>query len=679
MRHSAPLGSHAQTLSKVSAVPLEKSAEPPAREEDVEQRQSQFSYTPLEPDTIRLLAPSTSSQADGHAWELRVVRIDDQDIQFDALSYTWGSMQKQYPVTINGKRFLVHANLYSALPYLAKRRDFEKRSGIWIDAICINQSDEDEKSRQITLMSKIYRQAQRVWAWLGIADNQERIPEAIVALEHIGEVAGNVSSGMSKKSFVDFRELKKKFQRRLWTSPRMVNLDHKTWSAIAHILHNSWFQRVWIVQEAALAQNITFFCGKYEINSKMIQRANIPVFLRGMHNAQSTQADIGIDPSHGLAVFELRKIAQRKQDKSGSILMDISYWMAAAENECSLPEDRVRGIEGFCVDQDLLASFQTHTGIVDLYTKFSVELIVRNYARNMFWKWLGLAFTHIRLDGLPSWVPDFHHQARQYRCRPRSIAHSGTGTMHEYKASTRINSAKKGERWNEMVVEGIVLDTISFVLPERSRGTLEDGSRIPVLQQLIILAEWEERVAQAVWHRHLGQGYTHHHQMDEGHLRMDTYWRTLIGNITETNTGSITVDTYLGFQACMRRVLRFSRRNTDPQDTSSGVHSSEVELLEDIARSYTETVKVFKTLLRPLWGRQLFLTEEGRFGFTLRGVRVGDHVCVLNGAPTPHVLRTASQVDERERWSFVGDAYVHGVMYGEVDTMGLDQREIVLV
>jgi hypothetical protein len=192
---------------------LKKHQDPQRGKERSHRRQSRFTYTPLEPGTIRLLSPTTSHQADGHAWELRVVQIDDQDVQFDALSYIWGSTQKQYFITINGKQFLVHANLYSALPYLARRRDCEKRSGIWIDAICINQSDEAEKLCQIRLMSKIYRQAERVWAWLGIADEQERIPDAIVALESIADGVESIIPDLGKRTIASLRNIKEETQR----------------------------------------------------------------------------------------------------------------------------------------------------------------------------------------------------------------------------------------------------------------------------------------------------------------------------------------------------------------------------------------------------------------------------------------------------------------------------------
>jgi hypothetical protein len=74
------------------------------------------------------------------------------------------------------------------------------------------------------------------------------------------------------------------------------------------------------------------------------------------------------------------------------------------------------------------------------------------------------------------------------------------------------------------------------------------------------------------------------------------------------------------------------------------------------------------------------LTKEGRFGFTIRGVESGDMVCVFDGAPIAHVIRKVEDwSDIEETWRCVGDAYVHGLMYGEADDMDIEERDVTLV
>lgn len=79
-----------------------------------------------------------------------------------------------------------------------------------------------------------------------------------------------------------------------------------------------------------------------------------------------------------------------------------------------------------------------------------------------------------------------------------------------------------------------------------------------------------------------------------------------------------------------------------------------------------------------LRGRRLFTTSHGRFGFADERIREGDVICVFNNAPTPHVLRRAED-REGEAYQFVSEAYVHDMMYGELDRMVYEDRDITLV
>jgi hypothetical protein len=77
-----------------------------------------------------------------------------------------------------------------------------------------------------------------------------------------------------------------------------------------------------------------------------------------------------------------------------------------------------------------------------------------------------------------------------------------------------------------------------------------------------------------------------------------------------------------------------------------------------------------------LGDRQVFQTRMGRLGFTIRGVRQGDSVAVFGTATTPHILRRGGG---SEKYSVVGDAYVHGIMYGESDFLNIPTQNFCLV
>jgi hypothetical protein len=67
--------------------------------------------------------------------------------------------------------------------------------------------------------------------------------------------------------------------------------------------------------------------------------------------------------------------------------------------------------------------------------------------------------------------------------------------------------------------------------------------------------------------------------------------------------------------------------------------------------------------------RSYFSTRRGRVGLGLRGVETGDRIVILDQAKVPHILRFGANVAPAK---LVGDAYVHGIMYGEA--LKLDDR-----
>lgn len=90
-------------------------------------------------------------------------------------------------------------------------------------------------------------------------------------------------------------------------------------------------------------------------------------------------------------------------------------------------------------------------------------------------------------------------------------------------------------------------------------------------------------------------------------------------------------------------------------------------------------MKKFTSKLCFTCDHQLINTKEGRFGFTCTGVRAGDVVCVFNDSVSPFVLRRVEDRDGDVRYQFVGDAYVHGLMYGEADRIDVDEVDVLLV
>lgn len=77
-------------------------------------------------------------------------------------------------------------------------------------------------------------------------------------------------------------------------------------------------------------------------------------------------------------------------------------------------------------------------------------------------------------------------------------------------------------------------------------------------------------------------------------------------------------------------------------------------------------------------GRRIFKTIGGRVGFGPANVEAGDCVCIFSYARTAHILRPTADV-ERKTYTIIGEAYVHGMMHGEVEELGLEEQDITLV
>ena len=115
------------------------------------------------PDSIRVLEILPGRHAKPVSVVLRAVCLNTSP-QYEALSYTWGAVSDKNVRIQERYDILVTDNLYHAL--LRLRHKSQIRT-MWVDAICINQSDVEERSRQVAMMGRICREATCVNAWLG--------------------------------------------------------------------------------------------------------------------------------------------------------------------------------------------------------------------------------------------------------------------------------------------------------------------------------------------------------------------------------------------------------------------------------------------------------------------------------------------------------------------------------
>ena len=168
---------------------------------------------------------------------LRSVRLEGIE-SYEALSYAWGNPTFTRVILINETRFRVGENLFQALNHV--RLPSSERV-MWVDAICINQTDINERNLQVRQMSAIYSRAQLVMVWLGL------------------ETASSNAAFEFLRSTAAFNP-----------PSREELINDRGWDAFIELCERDYWKRVWIVQEICLAARIVIVCGSNQVPWKHI-------------------------------------------------------------------------------------------------------------------------------------------------------------------------------------------------------------------------------------------------------------------------------------------------------------------------------------------------------------------------------------------------------------------------
>jgi hypothetical protein len=273
-------------------------------------------YDDLGDGQIRLFELDTNTTGNV-VGRLRTVQITSAP-PFYALSYVCGSDSCSEEITINNRAVLVKPNLFAALQELRSYFQVEHiaQITIWIDAICINQGNEDEKARQIRSMHGVFSGAVEVLVWLGAVDDnirmvlrvfswlklssdlrpdfdalrqhrngpgyQESISEPRVKalnsldnLTHCLEVCHRITLDNLLSMIMFLAKVKEVFDEkeltrgdcgerdkalRVATNVPIVDAgllppDHIFWPTLYSLSNLEWFERVWTYQEVLLARD----------------------------------------------------------------------------------------------------------------------------------------------------------------------------------------------------------------------------------------------------------------------------------------------------------------------------------------------------------------------------------------------------------------------------------------
>ncbi|KAI6088180.1 heterokaryon incompatibility protein-domain-containing protein [Hypoxylon rubiginosum] len=179
---------------------------------------------------------------DSHKIECELITENIARADFDALSYVWGISIFPCKIKVNGSDFYVTYNLVSAL---RKLRRPDRHRVVWIDALCINQSDDVEKSSQVRLMKTIYSKASEVIVWLGTGSKV-----TTAAFNFIRQF-----SNARTEEDCNYVWAKVTSSWGWWIIRKELNA----------ILSHEWWTRAWIIQEVAVARHILIQRGSAQL------------------------------------------------------------------------------------------------------------------------------------------------------------------------------------------------------------------------------------------------------------------------------------------------------------------------------------------------------------------------------------------------------------------------------
>lgn len=131
--------------------------------------------------SIRMLTFDPAQRGEALSGSLECVQIDDAGT-YEPLSYDWGKPARTHTIICSGVKLPLTSSLYHALRRV--RLPLKSRR-VWVDQICIDQDDLDERSQQVQFMNAIYRKASMVLVWLGEDENDE----ASAAFQLVEELA----------------------------------------------------------------------------------------------------------------------------------------------------------------------------------------------------------------------------------------------------------------------------------------------------------------------------------------------------------------------------------------------------------------------------------------------------------------------------------------------------------
>lgn len=319
-------------------------------------------------------------------------RLDAQPA-YEAISYVWGSTERPIPIDCDGKRLYITDNLNDAL---VRVRLPDRPCMVWADSVCIDQDNPDEKGHQVQLMGDIYSNASRVLICLG-NDDEGHAQKAMSLIKDV--------SDMVAKTLTECEQTDERFP---FLAPDDPWCQDDRWPAYNCLLWRPWFDRGWVIQEAALAQDAVVLWGEAECSWIPFMDTQIWINYRGLtlHSQLKFSPKIHrvLHLSMGGHSIRLRPLTIEEHHTEN---LSVPEFMAATRAMClSNPVDRVFA---FLAVIDKISQTALHIKADyskaphSVYTEFAVTYLQATRDLSLL-RWIQHTNESLELE-TPSWVP----------------------------------------------------------------------------------------------------------------------------------------------------------------------------------------------------------------------------------------------------------------------------------
>jgi len=576
---------------------------------------------------------------------------------YEAISYTWGSDAKTHTMRVNGLPFRTTTATYNALYSCSL---WWTSRFIWIDYVCIDQSNDKEKSSQVPLMKNIYFQASQVIVWLS------EPPKESLWLRFI-ELVGRLQDPKVAIEFI--RELNTLIVEAQMSAPEIAQIIRREihahrvfrWHAFEDFLCNRWFARVWIVQEVAVASRIQFLYENRAIDWDILTEVLHFFQEPEMAAILSVKARTNASLFHVMArlrsdIHTLTSLDETARDNRlrypYPVQLPLGFLLSKCDRfEATDARDKVYSLLGLTTDGSarvLRPSYESKM-TKDVFTDAARYLLKTSSPLNML-SYAGISTTNTY--GLPSWVPDW--TIRRYHSDLDSPLHNHYEDIKYHASGTSSPQITLDTFSGPLILGGACVDSINAV------GGICNFDRDP--NDTITYADTlgtgfypRQIAAVCAWH---DEAYNLAQYLSISRHRntiQEAFWRTLIGDQSQTFRPASPKlgDDYRTWISHAEALNKFFRNNG--QGEMPDVRNAEV----------IQSSAIWGTVMGYCAsGRRFAVTRRGYMGCVPPTSKAGDLVAIILGANTPYVLR--KNATKPDTYLLVGECYMDGMMDGEM-------------